>query len=176
MLIPLFVAVAAFPARSVAEPVADKFVPSAARITGNVTDPGAIPDSASVAVNETVTSLLFQPFSFGEGLSATITTGGVRSIENGALVTDAVAPDESVTVPVTVWPAPSDVTTRSAGQLTTDEPGEVHVKCAVTGVLFHPSRLAAGLSETVIDGPPPTVSVTTADNASMFRRKCAAIR
>ena len=49
-----------------------------------------------------VTGLLFQPFAFGTGVTAIVTIGAVRSMLKGALVTEAVCPAVSVTVPVTV--------------------------------------------------------------------------
>src|SRR4051794_1712249 len=162
MLMPLFAAVPRLPARSVADPVADRFEPSAPRITGRVTDPGVTPDKASVAVNDTVTGLLFHPFALGAGEADGVTTGGVRSMLTCAVAV-ADFPARSVVVPAIVWLAPSVVTTWSAGHDTIPEPGSVQVKCAVTGPLFHPFAFGCGDSDTVIDGGPRTVTATTSD-------------
>ena len=66
-LIPLRVAAPTLPARSVAWPVADWFAPSVDKAIGAVTLPGARPDRASVAANDTATGVLFHPFALGLG-------------------------------------------------------------------------------------------------------------
>jgi hypothetical protein len=66
-----------------------------------------MPEAPSWHVNRAVTGPLFQPCAFEWGLSATEIVGGVRSMPNALLVTDAVLPAMSIAVPLTVWFAPS---------------------------------------------------------------------
>ena len=61
-----------------------------------------MPESASLQVKYATTGVLFHPFSFGEGVSMTVTVGGSASMLNGALVTDALLPARSVAEAVTV--------------------------------------------------------------------------
>src|SRR5438046_441651 len=77
MLIPPRVTEPMLPARSVAWPEADRFVPSDESVMGAVSVPGAKSDKTSVAVNVTVTGPLFQPLALASGRCAAVTTGGV---------------------------------------------------------------------------------------------------
>ena len=74
----------------------------------NVTATGheVTPDSASPQVNDTTTSWLNQPFAFGGETNAN-SVGAVSSMLIASVVTDAVLPARSTTVPVTVCPTPS---------------------------------------------------------------------
>src|SRR5436309_11325994 len=101
ILMPERVAAPTLPARSVAWPDAESPVPPPASTTGAVTLPGATPDSASVAVNETVTGPLFHPLLFAAGDALAATIGGVLSRLTVALPV-ATLPALSVAVPVTI--------------------------------------------------------------------------
>src|SRR5437660_173540 len=63
----------------------------------------------------------------------------------------AVLPALSVTVPVTLWPAPSPSVV-GAGQEATPESASLQVKLTVTSVLFQPLALGAGLGEALMLG------------------------
>src|SRR5947209_6333435 len=63
----------------------------------------------------------------------------------------AVLPALSVTVPVTLWPAPSPSVV-GVGQEATPESASLHVKLTVTSVLFQPLAFAAELGEALIVG------------------------
>src|SRR5205823_2746877 len=65
ILMPATVTLPVLPATSIALPVALRLAPSPVTTTGSVSD--ATPESASAALNVTVTSPLFQPFPFGAG-------------------------------------------------------------------------------------------------------------
>src|SRR2546425_216895 len=99
----------------------------------------------------TVAGTSFHPFAFGAGVSVAVIVGGPRSILIGSLVTDAVFPALSVTVPLTVW-MPSAVVTWSAGQFPTPDPASTHLNCAVTGPLYQPFPFGDGVSVTRITG------------------------
>ena len=105
-----------------------------------------MPDSASVHVKLT----FHCPAPAGD--TAPVIEGAVRSMLKGVLVTDALAPVVSVTVPLTVCPAPSADTTMSDGQEAIGALPGVHTKCAVTGVLFQPLALGSGERLVVIEG------------------------
>src|ERR1051326_510377 len=70
ILILLTVAVLELPAASVALPTADWLAPSSCKVTGAVQSPEGTPEVASVQVNVTVTSELFQPKAFAAGEAA----------------------------------------------------------------------------------------------------------
>src|SRR5690348_8788555 len=78
--------------------------------------------------------------------------GGVRSMLNGSLVTEAMCPAASVAVPLTVRPTPSTATTWSGGQVATPAPASAQVKCAVTSPFLHPFAFAPGDNDTVTAG------------------------
>src|SRR6266508_3776741 len=69
------------PAVSLADPLTTCPAVSAVTVTGLVTDANATPEpaSSSLAVNDTVTSLLFQSFAFGTGVSVWLTVGAMLS-------------------------------------------------------------------------------------------------
>jgi len=79
MLIPLTVAEAALPARSVHVPTTDWIAPWIERIVEAGGLPAASPESASAQLNETVTLVLFQPFEFATGVAELLMVGGVLS-------------------------------------------------------------------------------------------------
>src|SRR5712691_11549866 len=109
------------------------------------------PERASVQVNETLTSVLFQPLPLAAGVAVAVTAGGVRSMLIVTLA-EAVLPALSTAVPLTVWLAPSVPTTTVAGQVSIPERTSVHVNPALTGVLFQPLPLGAGEPAPVIAG------------------------
>jgi len=78
-------------------------------------------------------------------------TGGVISIFTETL-TVAVLPAVSVTLPVTTCPAPSVESVCGLEQLAIGRPPRVHVKLMVTGELFQPLELGAGLSVATMAG------------------------
>src|SRR5262245_61502620 len=71
------VALAEFPALSVAVPLMDWPAPSVDTITGE--GHVAMPAPLSVQVNVTVTLVLFQPAVFGDGAAVAVITGGALS-------------------------------------------------------------------------------------------------
>ena len=77
MLIPLAVALALLPARSVQPPVADCQVPSLFNTTG--AEQESIPEIPSEPLKLTVTSVLFQPLPFGAGEALALAVGAVLS-------------------------------------------------------------------------------------------------
>jgi hypothetical protein len=89
-------AVAVFPARSVAVPVTSWLAPSVVTVTGADTE--ATPDKASVAAKLTVVSARLQPAALGAGVTVGVTSGGVLSRLS---VTEALAlfPATSAAVP-----------------------------------------------------------------------------
>src|SRR2546427_7714354 len=105
ILKPLIVALALFPARSVAFPNADWFSPSwVSTILGGHE---ATPERPSTQSKCTVTSALFQPKVLGPGVLEPIITGAVLSMLIPPRVVEAELPALSVHVPVAVWPLPS---------------------------------------------------------------------
>src|SRR4051812_10807279 len=105
----LVVAVAVLPATSAASPLTAWFAPSAVTCWSGGHD--ATPESPSVQTKWAVTGWLLQPLAFRDGMRVTVTTGGVMSRPNEALVTDARLPARSVVVPLTERFRPSFVTT-----------------------------------------------------------------
>ena len=101
MLIPLTVAEAEFPARSVHVPVTDWFAASVERIVGAGGLPAARPERLSAHWKLTVTFVLFQPLAFGAGVRAGVTVGGVLSMLIALTVAEAEFPATSVQVPIT---------------------------------------------------------------------------
>jgi hypothetical protein len=73
-------------ALSTAVPVTDWFAALVVSVVG--TEEVLIPEVASLAVNETVTSVLFQPFAFAAGVREPVMVGAVLSsfTTTGALV------------------------------------------------------------------------------------------
>jgi hypothetical protein len=81
MLMPDTVALALLPALSVAVPVTDWFAPSIDSVVGALQL--ATPESASVHVKLTVTSVLFQPAALPAGSASPMIVGGTISIGGG---------------------------------------------------------------------------------------------
>src|SRR5437764_244763 len=99
MLMPLTVAEAVLPALSLAVPVTDCAAPSLLSVVGPAQL--ATPDSASLHMNESVTSVLFQPAALGAGDAAPVIVGGVLSMLMPLTVAEAALPALSLAVPVT---------------------------------------------------------------------------
>jgi hypothetical protein len=135
-----------FPATSVQVPLAEKPVPSVLRITGAVQP--AMPDSASVPANVTVTLVLFQPAALGAGIADATAVGGVMSSLSVA-DTDAASPAPSTAMQVNVMPAVS--VARATGSQPVVRSGlipeieSVAVQFKVTAVLFQPAAFGVGL-------------------------------
>src|SRR4029079_3542657 len=77
MLIPLTVVLAVLSALSVTVPVTDWFAPLVLNVVG--ADEVLTPEVASLGANETVTSVLFQPFAFAAGVREPVMVGAVLS-------------------------------------------------------------------------------------------------
>jgi hypothetical protein len=122
ILIPLTVAEAEFPARSVHVPVTDCPGPSAERVVGAGGLPTAKPERLSPHWKLTMTFVLFQPFALGGGVSDAVIVGGVLSSlivivlavstfpalsvpKNVIVVTPSVLMVKEVEAPATVVPA-----------------------------------------------------------------------
>ena len=103
------VKVALSPARSVTDTSPVTPAPSALITSGLVVLVEAMPDSASLRVNGTLTLVLFQPLTFGRGVAApNVRTGGVAS---RLMVTEFdTVPLAEVTLQVKATPAVSAVT------------------------------------------------------------------
>src|SRR5262245_5140382 len=160
MLMPVRFAEPTLPARSVARPVADRFVTSVAISIGAVRLPGTNPDSASVAAKVTATGPLFHPSALGSGDEMAVTAGAVLSRFTVTLAV-AVLPDLSVAVPSITWPAPSMLTTRRAGQVAIPEPSSAHTNFTVTLVRFQPVALGAGVATAVMAGGVVSLTIST---------------
>ena len=102
-----------FPALSVAVPVTTCPAPIVVCVIGE--GQLATPDKPSVQVNVTVALPKLIPPT-GVGVTTAVIIGGVSSRFTLTLVL-AVAPDESTTVPLTCWFAPSVLTTTGEGQV-----------------------------------------------------------
>src|SRR5689334_25187903 len=80
MLMPLAVTNGVvFPATSLQEPTADRPITSTVRTMSGEHVPMPDPPGPSVPENETVTSVLFQPFAFAGGLAVATAAGSVVS-------------------------------------------------------------------------------------------------
>jgi hypothetical protein len=128
-------AVAELPATSVTVPLTTWFAPSVLMVCacGQVAS-GAV---VLVQVKVTVTAELFQPLALGWGDTEAVICGGTLAMFSVTLAV-FVFPAASVTVPVTICPAPSVLMVCGAGQLVIEEVEAVQVKLTVTLVLFHP--------------------------------------
>src|SRR5712691_3988600 len=124
-------------------------LPSAVTTTGAVTL--ATPDGLSVAVNETVTSVLFPPPAFGDGDTIGRRTGGVLS-RLMATCAVAILPALSIAVPVMIWFAASVLTVTGEGQFATPLVLSKQVKLTTTLALYHPAALGGRSAEAVMVG------------------------
>lgn len=140
-----------FPALSVHSPDADWPAPSEARTTGAAQV--CTPDSPSLPVNDTVTSVLFHPLALGDGEADADALGGVLSMWIPPTVVEPELPAWSEQEPAADWLAPSVVTITSAEVVPAAGPesASLQLKLTVTSVLFQPKPFAAG------DGVPVTV-------------------
>ena len=121
-----------------------------------------MPDSASVAENETVTSPLYQPAPFAARSAEAVTVGAVLSRRT---VTEPVPvfPALSLAVEVLLTPAAgvSAVTESEAGlgnPAATPEPKSVADQLMLTGSLCQPAALAAGDTAAVTTGAVESLS------------------
>src|SRR5262249_3018253 len=94
----------------------------------------ATPDRLSAQVKVTLTSVLFHPAAFGDGVALILIEGGVSSMLMLS-VTDAVLPATSVAVPVTAWLAPWVLSVTGEGQVATPESASAQLKLTATEVL-----------------------------------------
>src|SRR4051795_2938754 len=102
-----------------------------------------------------VTSVLYQPATFGLVRAMPTSVGGVRSMLIPARVAADVLPAMSVAVPVADCPAPSCSTT-GVGHPEGAMPlvPSAHVNPTATSVLFQPLTFAPGVASAVISGFP----------------------
>src|SRR4051794_18425659 len=111
-----------------------------------------VPDRASVAVQATVASPLYQPLAFGGVVAEPDSVGATLSMLMPLTVVLEELSALSVTVPVTDWFAPLLPKTTGAVEDFTPDVASVGVKLTVTGLLFHPFPLAAGVRDPRIVG------------------------
>lgn len=143
------VAVALFPATSVAVPETVWLAPLVETVVG--LGQVAMPDNESLHVKLTVTGVVFQPFALGAGERLAEIVGSVLS----SLITTvavAVAPAASVTVPDTGMLDPELEMVCGEGQLLIGAPPAVHTKLTVTLLLFQPAPLGWGDTLAVMVG------------------------
>jgi len=157
---------------------------SAVKVTGSQPLDNSVltPDTGSLRVQLTVTSVLFQPAAFGAGLTTGVTTGGVRSIFT---TTDAelVRPAPSTAEHVNVVPAVS------ADKVAVPQPelevmpdsGSVTLQLTVTGaVVIHPPTPAAGLTVGTMTGgvvsPVALITVNCVGNPALAKSDVAKVR
>jgi hypothetical protein len=115
------VALAVFPALSVAEPLKDSFNPAVVTCTGE--GQLAIPESESEQVKLIVAGAVTTPFAFGAGVAVAVMVGAVLSMLT-VVEALAVLPFASVAVAVMVWFRPSVLTVFAAGHCTGVTPPE----------------------------------------------------
>jgi hypothetical protein len=162
MLIPLTVVLAVLPALSVAAPLADCPAPSVEMVCGAAHD--AMPEVASLHVNATVTSCLYQPFAFGADVADPLMVGAVAS---RLIVTDWEAvPPALVAVHVSVVPVVSDVIVvePQPDEDEIAESGSVTVQLTVTLLVYQPLFPSVPLTLGVITG-----GVLSAGAAAMLK-------
>src|SRR5690349_18564502 len=97
------------------------FIPSPVRVWPGGQALLGIPESASLQVNLTVTSPLYQPAAFGLVVAAALIVGVVVSMLMPLCVLLALLPALSVQMPVALWFAPSPLRVCAALALTTPE-------------------------------------------------------
>src|SRR5437870_5071659 len=107
----------------------------------------------SLQLNETVTSLLFQPLALAAGLRLPAIVGACLS---SLTVTEPLPTLPTRSVAVDVWvvvPFWFSDSVAGVGPLATPEPASVALQVTVTLALFQPAALAAGVSAAVTVGP-----------------------
>ena len=136
-------AAAWLPATSTAVPVTTWPAPSVLTVMGS--GHRAMPLPPSVHVKLTLTSLLFQPAAFADGLTTALIVGRLLSMLS---VTDTVAwlPALSTAVPLTTCPALSVLTVTGSGHRAIPLTASLHVKLTRTSVLFQPAAFGSGLT------------------------------
>ena len=144
MLMPETVVLAVLSALSVTVPVTDWLAPLPVRVVGAVAL--FTPEVASAGVNDTVTSVLFQPLALAAGVREPPMVGAVLSRLTGTGALVALLPTLSVTVVVRVT-VPSVVTVALAGlRVLTPEPAVVVARpVTVTSDLFQLAPFGVGL-------------------------------
>jgi hypothetical protein len=142
-------AVAELPALSITVPDTISFAPWVAVVIGCGHD--TTPAPASSHVNDTVTSVLFQPAAFADGDAVAVIVGARVS---RLTVTEVVAvlPARSRAVPLTLWFAPSVDTMVSGGQYSTPDPASPHANVTVTSFLFQPAAFGGDDTNAVMVG------------------------
>src|SRR5436190_806227 len=167
------------PARSMSMPVTDagpellpalsdtvagpapRLRPSSVMTLSAGTVSGSTPDSASDALQWTVTSSLYQPALLGAAVAAPLSEGGVRSMLMSLTVVSLVLPALSSALPGADWPAPSFESVIGSVQPAMPDSASEQSKVTVTGVLFHPKPFAAGSRlPLMVGGIPSIFSVT----------------
>jgi hypothetical protein len=108
----VILALAEFPALSVAVPLKDSFSPTVVTWIGD--GQVATPDRASEHVNVIVAGAVTTPCAFGTGLTLAVIVGGVLSMLI-VLLALADCPAASVAVALMTWFAPSALTVCEAG-------------------------------------------------------------
>jgi hypothetical protein len=113
-----------------------------------------IPEVESEQLNDTVTSVLFQPFAFAAGLLEPVIVGAFLS---SFRVTEPLPtfPSRSVAVDVLVTPAVGVIceSVAGVGPEATPEPTSVADQAIETFALFQPAAFAAGETVAVTAGP-----------------------
>lgn len=117
----VIVALAVFPALSVAVPLKDSFNPAVVTCIGE--GQLATPESGSEQVKLIVAGAVTTPFEFGAGVAVAVMVGAVLSMLT-VVETLAVLPFASVAVAETIWFAPSVLTVCAAGHFTGVTPPE----------------------------------------------------
>ena len=159
-MLTLTLAVAEFPASSIAVPLKDFATPPVV-VTLIGAGQVATPDNASVQVKVIVTGPVLMPLT-GVGVTTAVIVGGVLSILT-VMLTVAELPALSLTVPVTTV-VPSAVTVTGGSQVSTPESASEVLNETVTLVLFQPFALGAGDAVAVIvGGVLSMLTVTLAD-------------
>src|SRR5438045_358702 len=110
-----------------------------------------MPETASLQVKVTVTSVLFQPAPLAAGVRLPPIAGAVVSMLTVA-GSVALLPALSTAVPGTGWLAPAVATVVGAVQVAMPERASAQVKVTVTSVLFQPAPFAGGVCAWLIVG------------------------
>src|ERR1044071_3346349 len=143
------VAVADLPAWSVTVPEMLCPLPSALTRTG--AGQLTMSEALGTQLKLTVTSVLFHPPAFGNGVSSVVMRGAANSIFRRT-TEFAVLPAWSVTLAVYCCALPSVPATCGWGHACTPERLSEHAYVIVTGVVFHPAALGCGAATEVMTG------------------------
>jgi hypothetical protein len=149
-MLSVILAVFVLPAASVTVPVITWPAPSVLTVFGG--EQLVMAETAAVQVKFTVTLVLFHPAVFADGVADAVMEGRLNSIFIVGVVTVAVFPALSVTVPETVWFVAVAERITGGGQVATPDNESAQVKFTVTFVVFHPAEFAAGVGVATIVG------------------------